>query len=295
MDKIKFDRNFEPPFGTAVALSPLVRRITCNNPGPFTFKGTNTFIVGHQSVAIIDPGPDDEAHLAAVLKAVRGETVSHILVTHTHMDHSPLAAKLSAATGAKTYSAISPVESAVDSDVRLDASVDHDFIPDVSLTDGDVVEGKDWALEAVFTPGHMSNHMSFGLNAEKALLVGDHVMAWATTVVAPPDGNMSDYMGSLRKLLKRGETIYYPAHGPECIKPSALVRAILAHRKMREEAIFNRVKTGDQTIGEIVANIYADVDPRLHAAAGLSTLAHLEHLIEKGRIKARDERYLWRK
>ena len=171
--------------------------------------------MGRGIVAIIDPGPDDEAHLAAVLNAVRGETVSHILVTHTHMDHSPLAAKLAAATGAKTYSAISPARSATVSGVRLDASIDHDFTPDVSLSDGDVVEGKGWALEAVFTPGHMANHMSFCLKQEKALLVGDHVMAWATTVVAPPDGNMKDYMGSLRKLLKRNEDIYYPAHGPE--------------------------------------------------------------------------------
>ncbi len=292
MNNIAFDRNFEPPFGTAVALSPLVRRITCNNPGPFTFTGTNTFIVGHQSVAIIDPGPDDEAHLVALLSAVRGETVSHILVTHTHMDHSPLAAKLRAATGAKTYGAVSPAESKMTSDIRLDARVDHDFRPDVSLRDGDVVEGKGWALEAVFTPGHMSNHMSFGLKAEKALLVGDHVMAWATTVVAPPDGNMNDYMGSLRKLLKRDEAIYYPAHGPEKRKPLGLVRAILAHRKMRETAIFNRVKAGDGTIGEIVANIYADVDPRLHGAAGLSTLAHLQYLLEKGRIEVRNGRYI---
>lgn len=295
MNNIKFERNFEPPIGTAVALSPLVRRITCGNPSAFTFKGTNTFIVGHQSVAIIDPGPDDAAHLAAVLNAVRGETVSHILVTHTHMDHSPLAAKLSAATGAKTYSAISPAESTLIPDVRLDASVDHGFVPDISLSDGDVVEGKGWALEAVFTPGHMANHMSFSLNAERALLVGDHVMAWATTVVAPPDGNMNDYMGSLRKLLKRDEAIYYPAHGPEKRKPQALVRAILAHRKMREEAIFNRVKAGDGMIGEIVANIYTDVDPRLHAAAGLSTLAHLEHLMENGRVEVRDGRYFSKK
>lgn len=291
MNNIKFDRNFEPPFGAAVALSPLVRRITCDNPSPFTFTGTNTFIVGHQSVAIIDPGPDDAAHFAALLHAVRDETVSHILVTHTHMDHSPLAAKLSAATGAKTYSAISPAESTGVSDIRLDASVDHGFVPDVSLHDGDVVEGKGWALEAVSTPGHMSNHMSFCLNAEKALLVGDHVMAWATTVVAPPDGNMNDYMESLRKLLRRDEAIYYPAHGPEKREPLGLVRAILAHRKMREEAIFNRVKSGDETIGEIVANIYADIDPRLHGAAGLSTLAHLEHLMEKGRIEVRNGRY----
>jgi glyoxylase-like metal-dependent hydrolase (beta-lactamase superfamily II) len=291
MNKIKFDRNFEPLFGTAVELSPLIRRITCNNPGPFTFRGTNTFIVGRGIVAIIDPGPDDEAHLAAVLNAVRGETVSHILVTHTHMDHSPLAAKLAAATGAKTYSAISPARSMVSSGVRLDASVDHGFAPDVSLSDGDVVEGKGWALEAVFTPGHMANHMSFCLKKEKTLMVGDHVMAWSTTVVAPPDGNMKDYMGSLRKLLKRDEAIYYPAHGPEKHNPLGLVRAILAHRKMREEAIYNRVKAGDGTIGEIVANVYADIDPRLHEAAGLSTLAHLEHLIENGRVELRDAEY----
>jgi glyoxylase-like metal-dependent hydrolase (beta-lactamase superfamily II) len=291
MKNIKFDRNFEPRFGTAVALSPLVRRITCNNPGPFTFTGTNTFIVGHQSVAIIDPGPDDDAHLLSILNAVRGETVSHILVTHTHMDHSPLAAKLAAATGAKTYGANSPTISTAIPEIQVDASVDHGFSPDVSLRDGDVVEGNGWVLEAVSTPGHMANHMSFSLTEEKALLAGDHVMAWATTVVAPPDGNMNDYMGSLRKLLTRDEAVYYPAHGPESRKPQALVRAILAHRMMREEAIFNRVKAGDQTIGEIVANIYADIDSRLHGAAGLSTLAHLEHLMEKTLIEVRNGRY----
>ena len=295
MNNIKFDTNFEPPFGKAVELSPLLRRITCNNPSPFTFKGTNTFIVGHGNVAVIDPGPDDDGHLAAILDAVRGESVSHILITHTHMDHSPLAAKLSSATGAKTYAALSPSNPKVDSGLRLDASIDRDFTPDVSLSDGNVMEGNGWALEAVFTPGHMSNHMSFCLKEEKALLVGDHVMAWATTVVAPPEGNMKDYMASLRKLLKRDEEIYYSAHGPESAKPLALVRGILAHRKMREEAVYNRVKAGDCKIGEIVASIYADVDPHLHAAAGLSTLAHLEHLMEKRRIEEKDGVYFSRK
>ncbi len=179
--------------------------------------------------------------------------------------------------------------------MRLDTSIDHDFAPDVSLSDGDVVEGNGWALEAVFTPGHMPNHMAFCLREEKALLAGDHVMAWATTVVAPPEGNMGNYLASLRKLLKRDDKVYYPAHGPESAKPLTLVRGILAHRKMREEAIFNRVKAGDSLIGEIVSNIYADVDPRLHAAAGLSTMAHLEHLIEKGRIEKRDALYFLRK
>jgi glyoxylase-like metal-dependent hydrolase (beta-lactamase superfamily II) len=295
MNNIKFDTNFEPPFGKAVELSPLLRRITCNNPSPFTFKGTNTFIVGHGNVAVIDPGPDDDGHLAAVLDAVRGENVSHILITHTHMDHSPLAAKLSAATGAKTYAALTPSNPKVVSGLRLDASIDRDFTPDVSLSDGDVMEGNGWALEAIFTPGHTFNHMSFCLKEEKALLAGDHVMAWATTVVAPPEGSMGAYMASLRKLLKRNDIIYHPAHGPESAKPLALVRGILAHRKMREEAVYNRVKAGDGTIGEIVANIYADIDPRLHVAAGLSTLAHLEHLMEQGRIDERDGKYFLRK
>lgn len=295
MTNMKFDTNFEPPVNTVVELSPLIRRVTCGNPGPFTFKGTNTFIVGHGNVAVIDPGPDDEAHLAAILDAVRGESVNHILVTHTHMDHSPLAAKLSSATGAKTYAALSPSNPKTDSGLRLDASIDRDFRPDVSLSDGDVMEGDGWALEAVFTPGHMPNHMGFCLREEKALLVGDHVMAWATTVVAPPEGNMGDYMASLRKLLKRDDSVYYPAHGPASAKPLTLVRGILAHRKMREEAIYNRVKAGDSSIGEIVANIYADVDPRLHAAAGLSTLAHLEHLMKRERIQERDGLYFLRK
>jgi len=295
MNNIKFDTNFEPPFGKAVELSPLLRRITCNNPSPFTFKGTNTFIVGQGNVAVIDPGPDDEGHLAAILAAVRGETISHILVTHTHMDHSPLAGKLSAATGAKTYASSSSSNPKVDSGLRLDANIDSGFRPDVSLSDGDVIKGNGWALEAVFTPGHMSNHMSFCLKEERALLAGDHVMAWATTVVAPPEGNMGDYMASLRKLLKRDDSVYYPAHGPEKRDPLPLVRGILAHRKMREEAIYNRVKAGDRTVGEIVANIYADVDPRLHTAAGLSALAHLEHLIEKRRIQEKDGQYFFRK
>ena len=295
MNTIKFDYNFEPRIGQAVELSPRLQRVTCNNPSPFTFKGTNTFIVGHGTVAVVDPGPDDEAHLAAVLNAVRGETVSHILITHTHMDHSPLAAKLKAATGAKTYAAISPANTKADSGLRLDASIDREFKPDISLSDGDVVDGHGWALEAVFTPGHMANHMGFCLREEKGLLAGDHVMAWATTVVAPPEGHMGDYMASLRKLLKRDDGIYHPAHGPEKRKPLTLVRGILAHRKMREEAIYNRVKSGDETIGAIVANIYADVDPRLYSAAGLSTLAHLEHLMEKGRIEARDGLYFLRR
>ena len=285
MTNIKFDTNFEPPIDAAVALSPLIRRVTCNNPSAFTFKGTNTFIIGRGHVAVVDPGPDDGEHLAALLNAVRGETIDHILITHTHMDHSPLAAKLKSVTDGKTYCAVSPLKFATDSGIRLDASIDRDFVPDVRLQDGDILEGKGWSLEAVFTPGHMANHMGFCLREEKTLLSGDHVMAWATTVVAPPEGNMNDYMLSLRKLLTRDEEIYHPAHGPSSARPRALVRGILAHRRMREEAIYNRVKAGDRCVAEIVKNIYTDIDPRLHAAAGLSTQAHLVHLVERGKIR----------
>jgi glyoxylase-like metal-dependent hydrolase (beta-lactamase superfamily II) len=286
MTKLDFNHDFDAAYGSCVEISPLLRRVTCNNPSAFTFRGTNCFIAGRGTVAIVDPGPDDDAHLAALLEAVRGEAVSHIIVTHSHMDHSPLVAKLHAATGAKSFAAA--LKASDNKGLRLDASVDHGFTPDVELRDGDVLEGPGWRLQAVFTPGHLGNHMCFALPQEKALLSGDHVMAWATTVVAPPDGHMGNYMESLRKLLTRNDEIYYPAHGPESAKPLSLVRGILAHRKMREEAIYERVKAGDSSVAAIVARIYVDVDPRLHGAAGLSTLAHLQHLSEQGCIIMRD-------
>jgi glyoxylase-like metal-dependent hydrolase (beta-lactamase superfamily II) len=290
MSGLHFNREFDVRPGEAVAVSPLIRRVLADNPGPFTFKGTSTFIVGKGSVAVIDPGPDDEPHLAALLHALRGETVSHILVTHSHADHSPLAAKLKAATGAKTYAygGVSPDHS---SGLRLDASIDHDFVPDVTLADGDTVTGAGWTLAALFTPGHMSNHMCFALREDNALFAGDHVMAWSTSVIAPPDGNMRHYFASLRKLLERGERVYHPAHGPSQSDPLPLVRGYLAHRRMRETAILGRVTQGAHAIHEIVALIYADVDPRLHAAAALSTRAHLDHLIEQGKLRHENGRY----
>jgi len=284
MTELRFDRAFDVRPGEAEALSPLVRRVVADNPSPYTFRGTSTFVVGRGKVAVIDPGPDDEAHLAALLRALRGETVSHIVVTHTHADHSPLAAKLKAATGAKTYG-FGPAARASDGGLRLDASIDHGFAPDVTVSDGDVIEGTGWRLEALHTPGHMSNHMCFALAEEKALFAGDHVMAWATSVIAPPDGHMGQYFASLRKLLARNDAVYHPAHGPSRRDPLSLVRGYLAHRKMREAAILHRVEQGARTIAEIVASIYADVDPKLHGAAALSTRAHLDHLVEQGKVR----------
>lgn len=286
MVSLSFDRSFDVPSETAISVSPLIRRVLADNPGPFTFKGTSSFIVGHDRVAIIDPGPDDDTHLSALLTAVKGESVGHILVTHSHLDHSPLAKRLKEATGALTVGYGSVARQGGQEGLRLDASIDTDFDPDIRLGHGEVITGKGWSLEGVFTPGHMSNHMSFALHEEKALFCGDHVMAWATSVIAPPDGNMGQYFASLRLLLGRDDDAYHPAHGPSRGDPKPLVRAYLAHRKMREEAIMARLKAGDHSIEAIVRANYADIDPRLHAAAGLSTLAHIEHLIERGLVRA---------
>ena len=215
-DDIPFDKSFNLAPGKVEEVMPGLRRLVANNPGPFTFKGTMTYIVGHGQVAVIDPGPDDERHVASILDAVRGETVTHILVTHTHRDHSPAAARVKAATGATVY-AEGPHRPAralhVGETERLDAGGDQAFRPDVALADGAVVSGRGFTFEAVATPGHTANHMAFAYKEAQVLLSGDHVMAWSTTVVAPPDGAMSDYMASLEKLGRRNEQIYFPGHG----------------------------------------------------------------------------------
>ncbi|MFN0190789.1 MAG: MBL fold metallo-hydrolase [Aestuariivirga sp.] len=276
-----FDRIFDVRPGECAALSPLVRRVLCGNPGPFTFKGTSTFIVGHGKVAVIDPGPADQNHLAAVLKAIEGETVTHILVTHSHADHSPLALALKEKTGA-------PVLGRVLHDDRgggLEAGIDRGFAPDTELRDGDSVEGQGWRLEALATPGHLANHLCFALPEEQTLFSGDHVMSWSTSIVAPPHGNMGHYMASLQKLLARGDTVYHPGHGPSRGDPLPLVHAVLAHRRMREEAILARIADGDRSIDAIVGRVYAGLDPKLERAAALSALAHVEHLIEQGKVR----------
>lgn len=285
MTGLVLDRDFDVAAGETVTVSPLVRRVVAGNPGPYTFRGTSTFIVGHGRVAIIDPGPDDPAHLAALHHALHGETVTHILVTHSHADHSPLAAQLAAETGAPILG-FGPVAPAAGADgLRLDASIDHGFAPDQRLGDGDVIAGTGWTLEAIHTPGHMSNHLCFALREEKALFAGDHVMAWATSVIAPPDGNMGDYYASLGKLLLRNDAVYHPAHGPSRADPLPLVQGYLAHRRMREAAILRKVRDGARNVPAIVQAIYADIDPALHGAAALSTRAHLDHLIERGLIR----------
>jgi glyoxylase-like metal-dependent hydrolase (beta-lactamase superfamily II) len=284
-EDIPFNREDAAVAGRAEQLSPLVRRILCDNPGPFTFKGTVTYVVGKDRVAIIDPGPDDPRHIAAVLEAVKGETVEAILVTHTHRDHSPATAAIKAATGAPVY-AEGPHRAARPLNLGetnvLDASGDKDFVPDIAVKDGDVVSGTGWTIESVFTPGHTANHMAFALREEETLFSGDHVMAWSTSIVAPPDGAMGDYMASLDKLRGREETLFWPGHGGPVREPAKFMRALSHHRKLREAAIMKRLSVGDRQIPEIVAAIYEGIDPRLKSAAGLSVFAHLEDLVAKG-------------
>lgn len=282
--KIPFVHEIDIEYGRVDQVSPLIRRVTANNPGGFTFKGTGTYIIGQGKVAVIDPGPLDEAHIAALLKAVEGETVTHILITHCHMDHSPAAAPFKAATGAKTY-AYGPHGSGKAQDaVEVEAGADRAFVPDVEIRHGDVIEGDGWTIECVFTPGHTSNHMCFALREEKALFSGDHVMGWSTTVVSPPDGDMETYMASLDLLLTRDDEIYWPTHGPAITEPKPFVQAYMAHRDDRERQIIEQIRQGRATIPEMVPVMYAAVDPRLHAPAARSVLAHLVRMVDDGRV-----------
>jgi glyoxylase-like metal-dependent hydrolase (beta-lactamase superfamily II) len=269
-------------YGHLAPRSPLVRRLLAHNPSPFTFTGTGTFVVGQGTVAVIDPGPADPAHIAALIEGLKGETVSHIVITHTHMDHSPAAPALAAATGAEIVGCAPLVLS--DDGPRADAGFDATYAPDRIMSDGDSVSGPGWTLTAVATPGHTSNHLCFALEEEKALFTGDHVMGWSTTVVAPPDGDMAAYMASLAKLLDRDDAIYHPTHGEPVTDPQRFVRGLITHRKQRENQILKLLGDRPQAIPAMVAVMYAMVDKRLHPAAGRSVLAHLIDLEARGRV-----------
>jgi glyoxylase-like metal-dependent hydrolase (beta-lactamase superfamily II) len=286
-DDIPFDKSFSLAPDQVQELAPSVRAIAADNPGPFTFKGTVSYIVGRDRVAIIDPGPDDAAHVAALLDAVRGETVTHIFVTHTHRDHSPAAAKIKVATGAKVF-AQGPHRLARPLHTgemrRLDASADLDFRPDTVLADGETVSGHGWTLEAVTTPGHTANHMAFAFKEANLLFAGDHVMAWSTTIVAPPDGAMIDYMASLQKLVRRSEPLYLSGHGAPVREAPRYVQYLIRHRQAREASILHRLAKSAADIPTIVRAVYIGLDPRLVGAAALSVLAHLEELVARGAV-----------
>jgi glyoxylase-like metal-dependent hydrolase (beta-lactamase superfamily II) len=273
---------------------PLVRRVLAPNPSPYTFTGTQTWLVGAGAeIAVIDPGPDGgmqpghadingEGHVEAILKAVGGAKITAILCTHTHRDHSPASRPLQAATGAPIIGC-APL-ALRDDGPRSDSAFDADYAPDRVLTDGETISGLGWTLQAVATPGHTSNHLCYALAETKALFTGDHVMKWSTSVVSPPDGNMADYMASLSKLYDRDDRIYYPAHGPAVDKPQQLVRGMIGHRRQREAQILRLLTSGPHAIPDMVAAMYKGLDPRLVGAAGRSVLAHLIDLQMRGKV-----------
>ena len=265
-----------------VPMEPLVRRLLAPNPSPFTYTGTETYMVGKGEVAVIDPGPDLPDHVEAILAAIEGERVIAILCTHTHRDHSPAARALKAATGASIIGC-APL-TMEDEGPRADAAFDADYRPDRILADGETVSGPGWTLEAVATPGHTSNHLCFGLRESGALFSGDHIMGWSTTVVSPPDGDMAAYMASLEKLLGRRDRVYYPAHGDPVREPQRFVRAVAAHRRARERQILDLLELEAQPVPAMVASMYRGIDPRLHGAAGRSVLAHLIDLEARDRV-----------
>ena len=284
---IPFVRAFDFAYGRRDQVSPLIQRVICDNPGPFTFTGTGTYIVGRPddgaAVAVIDPGPIDEPHLRALHAAVEGRTVSHVLVTHTHRDHSPLARPFADRVGAPILAMRPPLRETHASGA-LDEDEDAVFTPDVVLTGGERIEGDGWTVTALATPGHASNHMAFALEEENALFCGDHIMGWSTTVVAPPDGNMSDYLRSLDAVIAADFETLWPTHGAPVTEVAPFLAAYRAHRLDREAQILSRVRAGDRTIADMVPVLYAAVDPRLWPAASLSVLAHLIKLVEDGRV-----------
>lgn len=283
---IPFIKDIDFEYGKVEQVSPLIRRVIANNPGPFTFVGTGVYIIGHGKVAVIDPGPMQEDHFEALKAALEGETVTHVLVTHGHSDHSPLAQPLADWAGCKTYAKNCGVPTAKG---ELGSADDLGFEPDVQVGDGDVISGPGWTLDVIETPGHTCNHICFGLREENACLTGDHIMGWSTTIVAPPDGNMGDYMRSLDKIEALNFDILWPTHGsPIREDVNGFIQAYRQHRLDRESAIIKHLKAGETNIPRMVEVMYADVEKRLHAAAAMSVLGHMLKLVEDGMVETTD-------
>ena len=290
---IPFIREVEFTYGEPQQVSPLIRRVVANNPGPFTFRGTGVYVVGKGDVAVIDPGPDDAAHLDALRRALDGERVTHLFVTHRHLDHSPAARPLAAATGAKIYATGIPAKTGK-VDVAMEEGDDLSFRPDIAVKDGDVFRGPGWTLEAITTPGHTSDHVCLALKEENALFSGDHIMGWSTTVISPPDGDMDDYLASLEKVRDRHFETLWPTHGAP-IGPStnrdvrAFIDAYIAHRMDREAQVLAQLAAGRTKIRDMIPVMYADVDQRLWPAAAHSVFAQMQRLVKRGRVRCDGE------
>jgi glyoxylase-like metal-dependent hydrolase (beta-lactamase superfamily II) len=283
-DRLRFNTSMTFSYGVPSDMGSSVARIVAENPGPFTFKGTNTYLVGDRSLAVIDPGPDDERHCAAILAAAAGRRITHIFVTHTHRDHVDGLTRLKAATGALSCGHLRSDASrgTIASSPSGREFVDLDFKPDVHLADGERIAGDGFAITALHTPGHAPDHLCFALEGTGLVFSGDHVMAWNTSVIAPPEGNMADYMRSLEMLLDRDDRTLLPGHGGRIHEPQRTVKAYLLHRRWRENAILDAVRSGVTTIRTIVPVVYPGIDGRLAMAAALSVRAHVEHLLERG-------------
>jgi len=283
--KIPFIVKYDFEYGKLESLTPLIRRITARNPSGFTFQGTGTYVVGHGEVAVIDPGPLDSAHIEDLKEGLKDEKVTHILITHTHFDHSPAAAPLKDYWGVKTYAYGPHGAGKIEDGFTIEEGGDMDFEPDIRLKDGDVVQGPGWTIESVYTPGHTSNHLCFALKEENALFTGDHVMGWSTSVIGPPDGDMTQYMKSLGLLLNRSEDVYWPTHGT-CIKDvKNYVRAFMDHRLDRERQILDCLSQGYSLIKDMVPVMYKDTDPSLYGAAARSVFAAMIRLVDVGKVK----------
>ena len=283
---IPFVKDFDYEYGKVEQVSPLIRRVVANNPGPFTFVGTGVYIIGHGEVAVVDPGPELPEHFETLKAVLKDETITHVLVTHGHSDHSPLAQPLAEWAGCKTYAKNCGVPTAKG---ELGSADDLGFQPDVQIGDGDVISGPGWTIDVIETPGHTCNHICFGLREENACLTGDHIMGWSTTIVAPPDGNMGDYMRSLDKIEALDFDILWPTHGAAIREnPNGFIQAYRQHRLDREAAIIKHLKAGETNIPRMVETMYADVDKRLHPAAALSVLGHMLKLVEEDYVATPD-------
>ncbi|WP_072391044.1 MBL fold metallo-hydrolase [Hyphomicrobium sp. CS1GBMeth3] len=284
--ELTFNTAMQFAYGEPAPVSPGIVRIVAENPSPLTFKGTNTYLLGMTELAVIDPGPKNEAHLAAILKAAGGRPIRQIIVTHAHRDHVDGADALKDATGApilgygrETFAPVGPETTPQGAEF-----IDYVFVPDVKIADGDVIAEKEWRLEAIHTPGHAPDHLAFALAGRNIIFSGDHVMAWNTTLVAPPEGSMADYVESLSRMLVRPESVYLPGHGGRLEDAQRTVRAYLLHRRWREEQVLEAIREGVGTIQSIVPVIYPTIDRKLTSAAALSVQAHVEHLIARGLV-----------